>query len=279
MSYSTFDKPNDMSTTYAHTRGGGLGGSMRLRNHPADCIFERMFPPKANPSGPLTEPLARQLRNPQPAVNFNFVDRKLAAHAVTERQASLRRLDLRQKRVDSWLGDAPIRMSSAYLTDNDNQKSLMRSASEPSVDDVTLSSLHASSVSRDVYQKHGYLVGRSQGSIADGRTGEAPRRHNPLSFHAMRFSGDLQESRSGSRRKGPLKPSKQWRTTPESGFVFDPRTFLPVPRGGWDSHPLALNDWPDAAPAGSRHFAAPDPLRVPASVSSGVFDPTPVSSA
>lgn len=283
MSYCTFDRYDGMRTTYAHARGGGAGAGMGVRtwwpdfgpgsqdfsqqrrSHPSEAIFERNVVPKrwstqARPEPAPELPLASQFRNPEPARHAMLrVDpqedqaRKLAAHAVTERQGALRRLELRQKRVDAWLGDAPIRMSSAYLTDHPQQASLAHSSSEPSVG--SHSAVHAAAVSRQVYEKHGLLVGKSQGGIAGGRTGEeAARRHNPLSYHAMMFSGDLQDGKNARMRQRSLKASKQWRTCPESRFVFDPRTFLPVPRGGWDSHPLALAQWPEPPPAGSREF-------------------------
>jgi len=112
----------------------------------------------------------------------------------------------------------------------------------------------ASKVSRAVYEQHGFLIGKSQGSIADGRSGGGgPRRHNSLSMKSMLMSKGSSVSgssgagsASGGRKKG--KPSGQWRMRPESSVVFDPRTFLPVPRGGWSNHELSRSEWPEPVP-------------------------------
>jgi len=272
MSYSTLDRNGGIHTTYAHARGGGQGGctgqtwwpdfgpgsrdfSAQQRSHPSEVIFERIVKPakwstreKAATSAP---PMAQQFRNPQPARDALLnktepcVETKLAAHAVTERQAALRRLEVRQRRMDAWLADAPIHSREASLYDSSG-----RSRSEPSLKE--LSSSQASQVSRDVYERHGYLVGRSKGSIADGSSGARPRRHNPLSYSAMMFSGNLLGDSSGRSKRSyrPRKPSKQWRTSLESSFVFDPQTSLPVPRGGWNSQ--RPSRWPEPASHGGR---------------------------
>lgn len=261
MSYCTLDKFGGISTTYAHSRGGGPPGGTGLRSwwpdfgpgcqdfsqmrrsHPSESIFESVVDPKhwsaeANRPAAQREALAEQFRNPAPARHAMLhktepeVGRKAAARITTIKQASLQRLEHRSKRVDSWLGSAPIRMSSAYLEDAAKKPGASRSLSEPSIG--ALSSAHSAYVSRDVYEKHGWLVGRSQGAIADGRSGQEARRHNPLSYHAMMFSGDLQDSKR-SRKSSVRKPTGQWRASPDKNFVFDPKTGLPMPRGGWDS--------------------------------------------
>lgn len=299
MSYSTVDRYGGISTHYLYTRGGGPPGgtgsrtwwpdfgpgthdfSAQRRSHPNEAIFESVVQPKhwsKEPKpAPSVEPELSQFRNPAPArvamlESGTDVQRKVVAHVVTERQGALRRMELRQRKMDSWLGDSPIRMSNGYLADSKTRRpvalSLSGAQSEPSLGSAgnatNMSSLSAATVSRDVYEKHGYLVGRYQGAIADGKSGLSTRRHNALSMQGMLHgsSGVLQDRKDAthSTRKGPKKPTGQWRTTPESGFVFDPRTFLPVPRGGWDSHELSLTDWPAPSSAGNREFTDKDPF-------------------
>lgn len=185
-------------------------------------------------------------------------EEQLAAHGFFQKQASLRRLEARQKRVDSWLDTAPIRMTlpaqdtkaamRAALAASD-PKAISRSASEPS-----LSNEAGAEVSREVYERLGYLVGRSKGSPADGYNGSRQRRHNPLSFNALMFGGGLVDSKR-SRPAMKRKPSKQWRMCPESRFVFDPKTCLPVPRGGWGAQPPT--SWPEPQDFGHREWSAP----------------------
>jgi len=151
---------------------------------------------------------------------------------------------------ESSYGDKPL----------PSRQGLCASASAPA---GVLCADHAAAASRDVYEKHGFVVGRSRGSTADGKYGSKfrPSRPKLLSYQLM-LLGDLQDQPSAERRRGPRKASKQWRLCPENSFVFDPRTFLPVPRGGWDQHPLALEEWPAPPSSGSRDFAvsAKDPL-------------------
>lgn len=114
-----------------------------------------------------------------------------------------------------------------------------------SMSESQLSALDCSQVSRQVYEKNGYLV---------GRTKEKPRGSRPLSFHSMVFSGDVMKSPKSTHRVGrrPRKYDMQWRTLPESGFKFDPKSFLPVPRGGWANQ--SHDEWPDIDPVGRREF-------------------------
>lgn len=276
MSYSTIDRFGSLSTTYvkggAPVGGTGLKSwwpdfgpgcqdfSQQPKGHPSESIFASVVEPmhwshEARRPPPAKQNVAEQFRNPAPARHAMLhrtepeVGHKLAQHHITKRQSNLHRLELRAKRMDSWVGDAPIRMSAEYL-ENSKRLGGSRSLSEPSVG--ALSSEHASAVSRDVYEKHGWLVGRHQGSVADSRTGEASRRRNPSANSAMLLSGDLQDS-TRPRRKPLRKPAGQWRICPEKSFVFDPATCLPMPRGGWDSNPdpLAL-----PSPASSRTRSA-----------------------
>mmetsp|Transcript_9577 Transcript_9577/g.33952 ORF Transcript_9577/g.33952 Transcript_9577/m.33952 type:complete len:298 (+) Transcript_9577:89-982(+) len=289
MSYSRIDRYGDITTSYAHMRGGGPPGgtggrtwwpdfgpgndfSSQRRSHPSDMIFEKVVAPKNWSSKEKAPPasgeaLGSHFRNQDPArlamleVGTN-VDRKLAAHIFTERQSAIRRLENRQLRMDSWAGDAPIRMVNAYAPDAGAKHALGGSQSTPS---LGISTLAAASASRDVYEKHGFLVGRHQGSIADGKSGggEKKRRNNPLSMQSMLMSRDMGAGRSASTsrlRQGPRKPSGQWKQCPENSFVFDPRTFLPVPRGGWNNHDLSLTDWPEASNAGNREFSDKDAI-------------------
>lgn len=155
----------------------------------------------------------------------------------------MRRLETRQQRVDKWLGDppnaAPIRMMDPLASSG-------HSRSEPSLS--SLSATAAAQASREVYEQHGFLVGRSKGTTADGYTGARPRRHDKLSFNSMLFNKQVVGS------KKPRKESKQWRLIPENSFVWDPRRSLPVPRGGWDSQPPA--EWPTPVPLRPGHVEA-----------------------
>lgn len=263
MSFTTMDRFGGISVTYAHARGGsGAGGSVNSwwpdsfpgasdfshqnKSHPTESMFDRIVRPRRwstserSPSAP--EPLAPQFRHPAPAKEAIFhqsvpmLDRKREAHEFTVKQAALRRAELKQQRVDAYGLDAPINVPAAPSSASDRTIARSRSDSGCSIH----SSVHASSISREVYEKHGFLVGRNGGSMADGKDGIMPRRHNPLSFHAMIFKGDLvgeggsRNSRQSSRSRPP-KPSKQWQTCPSNSFMLDPATSLPVPRGGSDS--------------------------------------------
>jgi len=272
MSYCTVDRYGGFTNTYAHARGGGensrstgrtwwpdFGPSTRdfsaqPRSHPSEAIFDSVIAPgkwsTRERVAPSAETLAPKFRNPQPARAAMLspspsAEEMLSAHAATERQSALRRMELRQRRVDSWLEQSPISKKSSPLAEK-------RTRSEPSLE---LSSSQASQVSREVYQRHGFLVGRSKGSIADGVNGAQPRRHNPLSLSSMMFSGDMMGSPGRKTRRAfrSRKPTQQWRMSPESRYVFDPQICLPVPRGGWNS--LPPSKWPDVEPAGNRDTA------------------------
>lgn len=270
MSYSTLDRYGGFTNKYVYGRGGGPGAgqgsgvwwpdfgpgqrdfSAQDRSHPAETIFENVVAPgkwstkvRCAPSQPLE---AVQMRHPAPAREAMLevkpsLEAKLAAHEVTERQCALRRAELRQRRMDSWLGEAPISSSEGRT----------RSRSETSLGAGT-------QVSREIYEKHGFLVGRSKGQIADGHTGVLMRRqHTPLSLRTMMISSESlaqpSASTSSSQRPSLRKYEKQWLSTPGKSFIFDPTTFLPVPRGGWDSQPPT--SWPEVQAMGRREFTAP----------------------
>jgi len=289
MSYSTLDRFGGISTTYAHGRGGGptaSGGkswwpdfgpgthdfSSQDKSHPTETIFEKIVKPanwsqNARPASSSVQPVASQFRHPVPAREAMLhkaepsAEAKYAAHAVTERQSALRRMEVRQRRVDAWMGPAPIRMSAAAL-----QEALLReptqlrvpegprrSRSEAAVRDLSTSS--ASEASRAIYEMHGYTpIGRSKPSI--GSSGV--RRHTPLSQSTMLYQGEvsgthaLDDSGGRSRRSGPRKPSKQWQTCPDSSYVWDPQSFLPVPRGGWNAQ--MPTRWPEVEATGKRNL-------------------------
>jgi len=270
MSYTTYDKHGAQRTHYSSMKSREVVGTGNtwwpdfgpgIRDHSFQHkyalhhhLFEKAVKPHttgrtARSEGP---PIGAQFRHPAPAreamISKGHPDREehLAAHTFFQKQASLRRLEARQKRVDSWLETAPIRMTlpahdtkaamRAALAASDS-KALSRTASEPS-----LSFEAGAEVSREVYGRLGYLVGRSKGSPADGYNGARNRRHNPISFNALMFGGGVVDSKR-SRAAMPRKPSKQWHVCPESRFVFDPKTSLPVPRGGWDAQPPT--SWPE----------------------------------
>lgn len=270
MSYVTQDRHGAATTHYASQKsrevvGTGttwwpdFGPSQRDHSYqekyaPHHHIFEKVVKPYTvgKPQGP--PPLERQpaqFRNPQPGRHAMLMqdqpshERRLAAKSVTDKQGALRMLEVRQRQVDSWMGEPPVRMAAAASS---SQGRALRSSSEPS-----LSSGAAAEASRDVYEKLGFLVGKSKGTIADGYNGAKARRHNALSFNALMFSGKVVDGRGRPSRSS--KPSKQWRLCPESSFVFDARTSLPVPRGGWNSQPPT--SWPEPPAAGRREWAAP----------------------
>lgn len=265
MSYSFQDRHGGIMTGYHPAPGVTAAGqrtwwpdygpgvrdfSHQVRTHPTESIFKSQVEPRKRPTPPM---MASQLRHPAPAQEALFsnsepsVEVKQAAHAFTERQAALRRLEVRQKQVDRFIQEPPMR----------------RIQSEPgSLRDISTASCSTSALeaNRSVYERHGYLVGRHTGSVADGHGGAlGKRRSNTLALSAMLFKGDIVgEPRKRDRR--PKKPSKQWHVTPESRFVFDPTTFLPVPRGGWDAqHP---KEWPEVRPSGLRNVRAPEALAI-----------------
>merc|ERR1740117_1370555 len=73
------------------------------------------------------------------------------------------------------------------------------------------------------------------------------------------FSGNVVDGNraatKNSRSSLPKKASGQWNLCPESSFVFDPKTSLPVPRGGWNSQPAT--SWTEPPANGRREWAAP----------------------
>eukprot|EP00927_Polykrikos_kofoidii_P071153 TRINITY_DN67470_c0_g1_i1.p1 TRINITY_DN67470_c0_g1~~TRINITY_DN67470_c0_g1_i1.p1 ORF type:complete len:295 (-),score=51.44 TRINITY_DN67470_c0_g1_i1:48-932(-) len=267
MSYTTQDRFGGFCTTYKSV--GGTAGTGRTwwpdygagtnefsyckRGHPTETIFKDV---QRFTAGSKTSPaeLARatkavdmQFRNPQPAMHAILHkeqpsdERRIAAKASTQRQSSLNRLEMRQRNVDRYLGDAPIRAQQSK--DDEYVRRL----------DTTLSSLNCSEISRSVYEKNGWLVGRSKPSIADGRT-TGRSKSTPLSFNAMMFRNELTGGGSAKRLSGSSKSPKQLRPPPES-FNWDPRMCLPVPRGGWNSQPPSK--WPEAQTMGEREFSAP----------------------
>lgn len=278
MSYSTLDRYGGLSTTYAYARGGGGAAvgtgskgmwwpdygpttkdfSQQRRSHPAESIFEGIMEPRhwdANREKKEVPPSpeSTQFRHPVPAREAMLkaepsLETKIAAHEVTQRQGALRRAEARQKRIDSWLDEAPIRLPGGAGP----QARHIRSES-------SLDSGSCSRVSRETYEKFGFLVGRSRGSIADGKDGSLSlRSRNSLALTEMLFD-KKQLSRSVEKLRTPKESSrkyvKPWQTMPESGFVFDPKSFLPIPRGGWDTQ--VPERWPDLETTGRRDLLAP----------------------
>lgn len=291
MSYVTQDRHGACTTHYASIKSTDVAGTGKtwwpdfgpsLRDHsfqerffPHHHIFEKVVKPHTTGRDRAPPPLERepkQFRNPAPARQAMLLrdqptnEQRLAAKEVTDRQSHLRMLEVRQRRIDSWLEEPPIRMKAVGSS---SRGKALRCQSEP----VISASSSATQVSRETYEKLGFLVGRSKGSIADGLSGAngAKRRHNPLSLNSLMFSGSVVDGnragRSLSRSALPKKPSKQWQVLPESSFVFDPRTSLPVPRGGWNSQPSST--WPEPPAAGHREWSAPvtfDARRKPANM-------------
>eukprot|EP00929_Paragymnodinium_shiwhaense_P115376 TRINITY_DN84202_c0_g1_i1.p1 TRINITY_DN84202_c0_g1~~TRINITY_DN84202_c0_g1_i1.p1 ORF type:complete len:306 (+),score=52.77 TRINITY_DN84202_c0_g1_i1:67-984(+) len=275
MSYTITDRYGGLRSTYNPPTGTiGLGSkgvwwpdygpstrdfSYTYGAHPTESIFNRVVQPytdslkksSANPAnlepGSRDAPAYKQFRQPQPARNAMLLkseptaEDKLAAHEIVQRKGALQRISMAQKRIDAWLGDPPIRngMKQQMLA---NSKS--RSLSSLDTD-------KAADISRQVYEKHGYLVGRSKPTIADGRHKQKSSSSSslPLSKSTMLFGKD-----ADFRKRKKLEPDKRWRVVPESQYVFDPRTFLPVPRGGWNAQPPT--QWPGIQPSDTRRECA-----------------------
>lgn len=275
MSYCTLDRYGGMITHYASMKSAEPAGTGKVwwpdygpsqRDHsyqekymPANHIFDKVVKPHTTgrdraPPQPERQPL--QFRNPAPARQAMLMqdqptnEARLAAKEKTNKQGAMRMMEMRQRQVDSWSEDVPIRMAAAK---NPKGRALPRTGSEPA-----LSSMACVQVTRETFEKLGFTVGRSKGSTADGFGGAegSKRRHNPLGMHSLLFSGNVVEKpRASSHSSLPRKPTKQWRSLPESGFVFDPRTSLPVPRGGWNTQPPS--SWPEPSVMGGREWSAP----------------------
>eukprot|EP00747_Dinoflagellata_sp_TGD_P193684 gnl/TRDRNA2_/TRDRNA2_60165_c0_seq1.p1 gnl/TRDRNA2_/TRDRNA2_60165_c0~~gnl/TRDRNA2_/TRDRNA2_60165_c0_seq1.p1 ORF type:complete len:320 (+),score=35.89 gnl/TRDRNA2_/TRDRNA2_60165_c0_seq1:73-960(+) len=190
--------------------------------HPASVGFLPPEPPSAHV---LAD---RQFRNPNPALHGMLKtehephEHVSKARDATKKQGRLNMLADRQKKIDSWLPDAPVLRAPPGLTPLERQRAeaqygqLSRSRSESS-----LIAEQCSELSRETFEKHGWLVGRSKGSPADGRSGmSGTRRHNSLSFNSMLFGGELIESGGGAARssKKSKRPGNQWRVCPENSF-------------------------------------------------------------
>ncbi|CAK9014799.1 Uncharacterized protein SCF082_LOCUS12480 [Durusdinium trenchii] len=154
---------------------------------------------------------------------------------------------MRQRRIDSWAFEAPIRQvpSTSKLTEMWADASFRPSPVSPKLSEATrremsLSALSCAQASREVYKRNGYVLGRTP----------APLRSKSLSLQSVLFAGEVVKT-SPDKFRRPRKYDMAWKVIPDKRFVFDPKTFLPVPRGGWD-----MNDpsWPDIVPAGARTF-------------------------
>lgn len=288
MSYTITDRHGATAVTYgakaarfgpADSVGTGktwwpdFGPSIRDHSYqekymPHHHIFDKVVKPwniGHTAAPPLLERQPTQFRHPAPGREAMMMkdqpthECRLAAKAITDRQGALRMMEVRQRKMDSWLEDCPMRMVAAGSSRDAAAQGLRGARSEPSL--TNAASTAAATVSRETYEKLGFLVGRSKGSIADGLTGAhgSTRKHNPLSVNALMFSGNVvdgSKAKGSSRSQLPKKPSKQWNVLPESSFVFDPRSSLPVPRGGWNAQPPT--QWPEAPlTRGSREWSAP----------------------
>merc|ERR1719454_1138127 len=140
MSYCIQDKYGGLAVSYHPPLGTGgtaaktwwpdYGPSVREfshqpATHPTQTIFEKVLKPHTyfgTPGAPRPpeEPDVRtqvnvQFRHPRPAreaiLSTNdfkagaALQAKQWAHETTQKQASLKRLEMRQRRVDAWLGD------------------------------------------------------------------------------------------------------------------------------------------------------------------------------
>lgn len=234
--------------------------SAQEKTHPSDTIFKNVVERKTwDPAAMSRVPAARlkpaaQMRHPAPSKEAMAppkgppdLEKKHWAHEVTERQGALRRAEMRQRRMDSWVTEAPIRQlpSTSKLTEMWADASIGPSPTSPKLSETTrhamqLSALNCAQVSREVYRRNGYVLSRTP----------APLRSKSLSLQSVLFAREVVKT-SPEKFQRPRKYEMAWKTIPDRRFVFDPKTFLPVPRGGWD-----MNDpsWPDVVPAGMRQF-------------------------
>lgn len=250
-------KPGVWWTKYG---AASMDFSAQEKTHPSDTIFKNVVERKTwDPAAmsrlpaPRLKPAA-QMRHPAPAKEAMAppkgppdLEKKHWAHEVTQRQGALRRAEMRQRRMDGWISDAPIRQvpSSSKLTEMWADASFRPSPVSPKLSEATrnemqLSALSCAQVSREVYLRNGYVLGRTR----------APIRSKSLSLQSVLFAGEVMKT-SPDKFQRPRKYEMAWKTIPDRRFVFDPKTFLPVPRGGWDMNDL---NWPDIIPAGPRQF-------------------------
>ncbi|CAK9002605.1 unnamed protein product [Durusdinium trenchii] len=234
--------------------------SAQEKTHPSDTIFKNVVERKTwDPAAMSRAPPARlkpapQMRHPAPAKEAMAppkappdLEKKHWAHEVTQRQGALWQAEMRQRRIDSWAFEAPIRQvpSTSKLTEMWADASFRPSPVSPKLSEATrremsLSALSCAQASREVYKRNGYVLGRTP----------APLRSKSLSLQSVLFAGEVVKT-SPDKFRRPRKYDMAWKVIPDKRFVFDPKTFLPVPRGGWD-----MNDpsWPDIVPAGARTF-------------------------
>lgn len=231
MSYTTQDRFGDMVHKYVPPKKGELtgapatwwpdyGSSTRDISYQENCgPTSHLFKSKVqNKSASRLEPMDApqsvstcQFRHPVAAREAILRESdaqpaaKLRARAATEKQGSLRRLELRQRKIDSWLDSAPIQVESIMAS---------RSRSES-----TLNSLQSSDVSTQVYSRYGFLPER-------GLNGD-----KPLGMRsAVALSTPPGDGPRAIRMGGKQKPRKAWRLCPESRYTLDPVTFLPIPK-------------------------------------------------
>lgn len=118
---------------------------------------------------------AEQLRHPSPATEALLpsgpvdLSRKRRAHEVTQRQGALLRQELRQRRMDSWLEEAPIRM----LPKHSKLHQVWADASKP------LRAVSCAEVSREVYRRNGHVMSRTP----------APLKSKSLSLQCVLLQG------------------------------------------------------------------------------------------
>jgi len=251
MSYTTTNAHGDYHTVY-HRRTapnanptwwpdfgpGGADFSFQREASATQSIYENHTVHHSKNSQEFRNPKelapTKQFRHPNPSVEALFEQRSgslndvaflnaALARGKTARQGALSRLEVRAKQVDKWVEDAPI-LSPKLGESVSSSSGTLRSASLPN-----LSSLRCARASRDTYARHGFVGGppvqfRRQDS----------RKHHPLSFNKMLFSGELFARRSPGQNmleSRSLKPiPRDWRICPESSYELDVSTGLPVTR-------------------------------------------------
>jgi hypothetical protein len=214
------------------------------KSHPTETIYEKVVKEKKRLPPQVLAP--QQFRHPAPAREAFFttaepsLNIKLASHGITERKANLRRMELRQKAIDSWMHKR-----------DEEAKAKLRDASN--------TSRSAIDAGKSIYEKHGYVKSKSHGSLgAGGASSLLSKNSLPLSVSTMLLRGDssLRGDQSTLSNRPRKSYSKSWRVCPENRFVFDPSTFLPAPRGG----NRTPKEWPDVDPVGKREFVVPPAL-------------------
>lgn len=260
MSYSTQNAHGDYNTVYHRRQApnssptwwpdfgpGSADFSFQREASATQSIYENHTVHHTNNSvdwrKSLELPPTKQFRHPNPSSEallggrhseVAFLNAALA-RGQTARQVSLNRLEARAKQVDKWVGDAPIlqqnRLQESSVSSSSSSVSRAQLSREGTASLPNLNSLQCARASRGVYARHGFVGGPPQ-----FRKSASSRSHQPLSFNKMLFTGELFARRTPAQRAletRSLQPiSRDWRICPESSYLLEQTSGLPVPRQG-----------------------------------------------